>query len=421
MPATAEQSTTGVVDPRSDARQPIDFKAGEWYQTPKDLSLILARLEGLSSDARRVHEFLRPASFGYQQELAVKKTKRGMVPLTPSDIAKSKRDPDRVTDTGLSKQHVRRALRELADAGLCRVEGDHRGQIRIYLFAKPRKAAEGSGSRARLPNDPLPSWIPTTWSPLKPLFKHLKMVLALDEEAARDCFEEGAEIARAFETADKEARAFIKRVGARISLSNKEERTDKEQRERTEQPPEPEPVAPVVAEFVSPSPSSSCEFGTESEQCSVPASAEQVGEPPRAEAPTERPPDPQGAPTQQQALTPPRFDPEPSWNAFWRRYSRGHPNAKDAFEREARAWWQQHVTTRAFAVEIIDGLDRHIASADWADGYGIPSAINFLQKGYFKHHPPPRQRSKREQEEDVLRAYARFRTQQDLKSRGGGG
>lgn len=431
MPATAEQSTTGVVDPRprraGAAENRIEFRSGEWYQMPKDLSWLLARLDRLSSEARRVHEFLRPASFGFHQELAVKVVGGKEVPLTPSDIAKSDRFPKR-RSTGLSKQHVRRALRELENAGLGRVEGDQRGQIRIYLFAEPRDADQRSGSRARLPNDPFPSWVPTTWSPLKPLFKRLKMAVSLDEEAARDYFEEGERIARIYEETQKEVRAFVERVGAHISSIYKEERKDKERHtQRTDERfPEPEPVAPVPeAEFVCESSSSSSnEVGTEPKQHSVSATAEQVDEPARAEAPPERPPHSQGAPNDTKALTRLPFDPGPAWEVFWRLYSRGHPFGYDARELEAKTWWFTNVKTPQYAAQICTGLRRHIESDPWSRGIGVPFAINFLQRHQYRNTPPARQATADElerQENERLLQWARERDRERGRGGGGGG
>jgi hypothetical protein len=62
------------------------------------------------------------------------------VPLTPSDIA---------NETGLHKQNVRPALRELDAAGLVEIKGSTKGAIEIYAYPvpKPVKTPENGNSR----------------------------------------------------------------------------------------------------------------------------------------------------------------------------------------------------------------------------------------------------------------------------------
>lgn len=185
-------------------------------------------LNSLSSDARRVYACLELATMGFQQELAVvmERGEKGPVtrPLTPTDIGQQ---------TGLLKQNVTRSLVELEDAGLAKREADdngalRHGHIRLYSWAVPRQPKSPGSNRARL----LPAWFPESWEPLKPLINRFKLSLIDDEVAARDYFEEGAAVARAYQEAEEVAARFLERVRARTP-SNKEERTERTEEKET--------------------------------------------------------------------------------------------------------------------------------------------------------------------------------------------
>ncbi|HZT29695.1 MAG TPA: helix-turn-helix domain-containing protein [Bryobacteraceae bacterium] len=162
---------------------------------------------------------LELATMAFHQELAVTMEGGKQRPLTPADISHQ---------TGLSKQHTRRALAELEAEGLVErraADGGRlrNGQILIYSWAEPRKAGTQKGSRARLP---FPHWFPEPWEPLKPLITRLKLQVSINEVAARDYLQQGAEAARSYQKAEKVAREFLERVCARPP-SNKEERTER--------------------------------------------------------------------------------------------------------------------------------------------------------------------------------------------------
>src|SRR4030095_15459284 len=111
----------------------LGIQRGEYYLETK------AAAKRIQQDApwpykARVFMALRLHTMAFQGEESVKMIKGGaIVPFSPQDIANA---------TGLSRQHVRRALRELAAEGYCRVEGLHKGKIRIYCYAVPRARVE---------------------------------------------------------------------------------------------------------------------------------------------------------------------------------------------------------------------------------------------------------------------------------------
>lgn len=162
----------------------------------------------LSSDARRVYACLELATMGFQQELAVTMERGEQRPLTPYDVRQQ---------TGLLKQNVTRGLVELEDAGLAlRKAPDggvlRKGQVLIYSWAVPRRPKEENSNRARLL---FPDWFPESWEPLKPFISRYKYSITADEVSARDYFEEGAEVARAYQHAEMVTARFLERICAR--------------------------------------------------------------------------------------------------------------------------------------------------------------------------------------------------------------
>lgn len=203
-------------------------------------------LNSLSSDARRVYACIELATMGFRQELAVTMENGEKRPLTPGDIGQQ---------TSLRKQDVRDALAELEDAGLIERRSDDGGPLRnrhilIYSWAEPRGApVEGKGTRAQVP---FPSWFPQSWEPFKPLIKRLKLSISIDEVSARGYFDDGAEVARTYEKAEKEVARFLERICARPKKPriNKEERNEIKKERKTLLPPSQStaPEAPKRAE-----------------------------------------------------------------------------------------------------------------------------------------------------------------------------
>ena len=181
-----------------------------------------------------MHACLELATMAFKHEKAVKMTRQGLVPLTPADLAEQ---------TGLSKQHVRRALAELEALGLAERRGVnggplHKGRVEIYSWAVPREPKEENGSHARLP---FPSWVPLdSWASLLSLANRLRIEIPQEIGSARDSLlPEGEEIARRLQEDEMVARAFLERVRAQ-GAHNKDEIT-----ERTIEK-EPPPTSPPV-------------------------------------------------------------------------------------------------------------------------------------------------------------------------------
>jgi DNA-binding transcriptional ArsR family regulator len=202
--------------------KPVVVPDGQYYFNPK-ARVRRMMLNSLSSEARRGYACLELATMGFQQELAVVAIGKDKTrPMTPSDI---------VEQTGLSKQHVRRALAELEAEGLAErraADGGtalQKGQVRIYSWAVPRTAGSKNGSRARLP---FPDWFPKSWEPLKPFITRLKLQISIDEVAARDYLSEGEEAARAYQKAEKVVTRFLERVCARPKTAAHKEKEQKE-------------------------------------------------------------------------------------------------------------------------------------------------------------------------------------------------
>jgi DNA-binding transcriptional ArsR family regulator len=209
----------------------------------------------ISGYARRTYACLELATMGWQQELAVIREADGNIrPMYPRDI---------VSQTGLSKQNVRRALVELEENGLAE-RRDTDGRIELYSWATPRPVKKETGSRARLP---LPDWFPDSWAPLRATIKRLKAEVSIDEVVARDYLEEGAAVARLAQETEMVVSAFIKKLRAQPPKPCAQTTVYKEERTKelqiTEEPsssspvqdattttspvPEPDPLPPVAA------------------------------------------------------------------------------------------------------------------------------------------------------------------------------
>ena len=195
----------------------IAIPPGDYYFNTKARGRRMMR-NSLSGDARRVYACLELATMGFQQELAVTMERGKQRPLTPGDVA---------DQTGLSKQNVRRALRDLEDAGLAKRRADdggglRHGHVQIYSWAVARDPKKPESSRARL----LPDWFPESWEPFKPVISRYKLSLIEDEVVARRYFEEGERIARDYKRAQEVVLAFLESVSAR-PRPIKEERTER--------------------------------------------------------------------------------------------------------------------------------------------------------------------------------------------------
>jgi hypothetical protein len=195
----------------------VEIEPGEFYFNTKARAKSMM-LNALSNAAHRVYACMELATMGFQRELAVIMERGKVRNLRPADV---------VEQTGLSKQHVRRAFEELEGAGLAKRESDdgsglRNGHVRLYSWAEPHPTAKIKiiGSSGYLPD-----WFPSSWDPLKPLLKSLRLVLSTDEVAARDYLQEGEAVARDYENAKKVATQFLQRVCA--PRCNKEERTER--------------------------------------------------------------------------------------------------------------------------------------------------------------------------------------------------
>jgi hypothetical protein len=199
---------------------PIAIEYGEYYFNTKARGRRMMQ-NSLSSEARRVYACLELATMGFQQELAVRMVDGEKQPLTRADISEQ---------TGLSKQNARRGLVELEDEGLAERRPIiaevplQKGNVAIYSWATPRpKPEKKRESRAT----PFPVWFPTSWEPLKPLVKRLRLQLPADLGVARDSLlAEGEEVADDFQKAEMGVRKFLERVCAQ-TRPNKEERTER--------------------------------------------------------------------------------------------------------------------------------------------------------------------------------------------------
>lgn len=115
-----------------------------------------------------------------------------------------------------------------------------------------------------------------------------------------------------------------------------------------------------------------------------------------------------------------RYDPDPLWRIFRAKYI-GHPHGVVEGGPEARAIWMRTVTSEAYALQIISGLDTWIAGDRWSRGIGIPNPDRFLREHWYRTPPPPappRMESKREQQMARNLAWAR---EMDARMAAGGG
>jgi hypothetical protein len=311
---------------RSASGEPIDVPNGEYYLNPKARPRRMM-LNSLSKDARQVYACLETMTMFFRQELAVVMEKGILRPATPTDI---------VQRTGLDDQRVRRGLEELEDQGLGERQADdggalRKGHVNIYSWAEPRSIKckeDNSGA-------PLESSLhfPPEWAALQPLINRWKLEFNLDESSCALLLSEGEAVARAYQEAEKLARAFLERVCAH-PRPNKEEIKERNTSERNTHTEDQPSLA-----------------------------------------------------TNGVCVSPP-FDPKPTWEAFWHTYTEpphGNPSRKD----DAKDWWKAKVKTADYAAEIIEGLNAHKAGDRWSRGIGVWDAINFLDKHRYREKPPP--------------------------------
>lgn len=240
--------------------QPIEIEPGGYYYNTKARCQRIMR-ESLSPEAYRVHACLELATMGFHQELAVKMDRGKQVPLTPGDISRQ---------TGLSKQHTRRAMVELENNGLAERRSDgsgsqrvatsshskqtlQRGKILIFSWALPRVPEAVSGSqRAATWDQP---GLPPQFNPLLILSKRLRINLDLHDVGTREAIlRDGEEIARNYQEAEQVAARFLKGVCAQTTKAPDKSVGRKIVKDRTHTPDNgetaPAAAAPVPAALV---------------------------------------------------------------------------------------------------------------------------------------------------------------------------
>ena len=320
-------------------------------------------------------------SFGFRQELAVKMVDGKKVPLRPDDVCKF---------TGVHRKHFSEVFNKLEQRGLAKCEGSTKDQCLLYAWAVPRPVQE--------PSKLSPSTGTIFSNCPQQLAKILKRYrLSLPElSPSAGTISELEELARAAHEAELSLRMAVnchrkqhssnkeeikvkKREGEAVVDSSDLVKPKEHTRTHTpsvsvEETPKPEPTNGVCA----------------------PASFEQTRE-------TEKPKSPKA----------PAFDPKPFWETFWATYSQ----TKDARRQDAWEWWRDNVKSVEYAAEILDGLNRHIASDQWQRKIGLPDAINFLLKHRYKERPlpasavaPPQTKSAR-QAEALAQFAAKIREQ----------
>ena len=98
-------------------------------------------------------------------------------------------------------------------------------------------------------------------------------------------------------------------------------------------------------------------------------------------------PSPDGSKSSASAFPPSGFDGQ-SFSQFWNAY----PDGAGKISREATyAAWKTLAPSKETAAKILSALDAWKKSARWLDNGGayVPSAANFLTKGYWKTTPAP--------------------------------
>lgn len=232
----------------------LGVKRGGFYTTSKARTQRMMR-EGITSEARQVYACLELATMGFQQELAVIREKDRTITLRSEHLCQQ---------TGLSKQHVRRAIVELETAGLAErrsVDGKPLGQgnIAIYSWAVPREGQTDRDSAREPRAATFFANLSPHYSPLDSFAKTHKInpPEAISDEslvAARGYLDEALEAVAQAEIAKQVAIAKLKTAFAQAT-ANKEERNIEKQESRyvgkdaepTDQPtpvppPEPEPI-----------------------------------------------------------------------------------------------------------------------------------------------------------------------------------
>jgi hypothetical protein len=311
----------------------------------------------LSSEASRVHACLELHTMGFRQERAVRLHKGQLIPITPALIAQ---------ETGLSKQHVRRALEELEYHGLAErrpITGTAltKGNVEIYSWAVPRGSArDQNGSHARLP---FPGWFSESLKPLVPIINHLRY--KLPQELPGD-LPDGAdayisaleEAARSYQEAEKVARGLLERVCARQRI-NKEESNRKD---ILEIPPPPPPPPPPVE-------------GTNRRSDDDEDRSQKITQPQTRTPPPEPPHSPQ---------------PDPKPQNLYQEFKEAYP--KDHFD-EAKAKRIFLSLSPAKQKRAIARLrEVYVLCERWRDQNGrwIPLASTFLNSDSYDADPPPK-------------------------------
>lgn len=302
--------------------QPIEIEPGAYYVNPKARCQRIMR-EQLSPEAGRVHACLELATMGWHQELAVKLERGKKIPLTP----------DVCQQTGLSRQHTRRAIAELENKGLAERRSKdggslRRGQILLYSWALPRdNPKKVCSQRAATNSDGLPS----QFHPLVILSKRLRIKIDFSDENVRETItRDGEQIARNLHESEFVAARFLKSICAQSEKPVHIRKKDRKDRTTKDTPPPPT-------------------------SCSIAA--------PKAEEEEERP---------------------VSFEAFRKNYpptrldqakSRALFDALSPSERQASIRW----------------LEQHRTCPRWVDSAGrwIPLASTFLREKQFLHPPPP--------------------------------
>jgi hypothetical protein len=161
------------------------------------------------SRAARVHICLGLHTMGFQQQLAIKLVAGERVPIGTSDIAH---------ETGLHKQNVRPALRELRAAGLADVKGSTKGRLEIFAWAVPRPALPQNGNSRNYHFDGAPP-------ELQALLSRYKISLPHGFVLSREYLDAVEDAARKCQNAEMVLKSALK--GNRASEpSNKEERNE---------------------------------------------------------------------------------------------------------------------------------------------------------------------------------------------------
>lgn len=205
----------------------LKVNKGRWYSSSKARPERLMQIS-LTSDAQKVHACLELGSMAYQREDAVYTVKDGspggkQVWLTPGKIGKL---------TGISKEHVLRAIKELEYYGLAErflidpARGEVKGNVGVKSWALPRPQQE---EEKREPRAAPFLELGAEYKALARFISRFKLDLDPDKWGdSRGSYLEAAKAAVAqVEEAEKAAVALLKGFGAQERIY-KEERNGNE-------------------------------------------------------------------------------------------------------------------------------------------------------------------------------------------------